>query len=38
MILQRAIPAAMLSIVIQSFFNQFEKWYALKGLRTQGLP
>ena len=35
MILQGAIPAAVLAIVIQGMFDQFEKWYVPAGLRTK---
>ena len=35
MILQGAIPAAVLAIVIQGLFDQIEKWYVPEGLRTK---
>ena len=35
MILQGAIPAAVLAIVIQALFDRFEKWYVPEGLRTK---
>ena len=35
MILQGAIPAAVLAIVIQGLFDRIEKWYVPEGLRTK---
>ncbi len=38
MILQGAIPAAVLAIVIQGLFDRIEKWYVPEGLRIQRSP
>ena len=38
MILQGAIPAAVLAIVMQGLFDRIEKWYVPEGLRIQRSP